>query len=57
MLMHPQDKNNAQKKAGRAIISDKVKSYSDDPFVIKKGKQSKEFLDKHGFPKELLTKK
>ena len=55
--MHPNDKNKDLKKIGNAIISDKVKDYGNDPFVIKKNKQSKEFLEKHGFPQELITKK
>jgi hypothetical protein len=37
-------------------VSKDVKSYSNDPFVIQKGKESKAFLDKYGFPKELLKK-
>lgn len=40
----------------KAKTSKDVKSYSNDPFVIKKGKESKAFLDKYGFPKELLKK-
>ena len=41
----------------KAKVSDKVKDYGNDPFFVKKAKESKEFLQKHGFPKELLTKK
>lgn len=41
----------------KAKVSDKVKGYGDDPFFTKKAKESKEFLQKHGFPKELLAKK
>jgi hypothetical protein len=55
--MNQKDKNNTPKKLGRAIISDKVPSYANDPFVVRKGRESKEFLDKHGFPKELLEKR
>ncbi len=40
----------------KAKISKDVKSYTNDPFVIQKGKESKAFLDKYGFPKELLKK-
>jgi hypothetical protein len=54
--MLSKDKNSTPKKIGNAIISDKVKDYGNDPFVIKKAKQSKEFLEKHGFPKELVKK-
>jgi len=41
----------------RARVSHKVKDYGNDPFVLRKTKQSKEFLEKHGFPKELVNKK
>lgn len=34
-----------------------VKDYGNHPFFVDKAKQSKAFLDKHGFPKELLDKK
>ena len=37
------------------IVSKKVKDYGNDPFFVKKAKESKTFLEKHGFPKELLT--
>jgi hypothetical protein len=40
----------------KSKISKEVKSYSSDPFVIQKGKESKAFLDKFGFPKELVKK-
>lgn len=43
-------------KAG-VTVSKKVRSYANDPFVVKKAKESKAFLEKHGFPKELLVKK
>lgn len=43
----------AKKKKRKSVVgSDKVKSYGNDPFVIKKAKDSKIFLEKHGFPKE-----
>lgn len=31
-----------------------VKDYGNHPFFVNKAKKSKAFLDKHGFPKELL---
>lgn len=46
-----------RKKLGNAIISNKVKDYSNDPLVLKKVQESREFLSKHGFPKELIDKK
>jgi hypothetical protein len=46
-----------QKKLGNTTISDKIKDYGNEPFFIKKAKESKEFLEKHGFPKELLEKR
>lgn len=45
------------KKAGKSIVSKKVKDYGNDPFFVKKAKDSKTFLEKHGFPEELLSKK
>lgn len=55
--MHSNEKKKGVKKIGNAIISDKVRDYGNDPFVLKKAEQSREFLEKHGFPKELLNKK
>jgi hypothetical protein len=37
-------------------ISDNVKDYGNDPFFVKKAKESKVFLEKNGFPKELFGK-
>jgi hypothetical protein len=39
------------------IISDKVKDYGNDPFFVKKTRESKKFLEKNGFPKQALRKK
>ncbi len=47
----------AVKKPLKAIINKNMKSYENDPFVIKKNKESKAFLEKHGFPEELVNKK
>ena len=41
-------------KSSKIVISNKVKDYGNDPFVVKKGKESKKFLEKNGFPEELL---
>ncbi|TCS85815.1 hypothetical protein EDD80_11013 [Anseongella ginsenosidimutans] len=35
----------------------KVKDYGNDPYFVKKAADSKIFLEKHGFPEELLLKK
>ncbi len=41
----------------KAKVSNKVKDYGNDPFFVKKAKESKAFLEKNGFPKQLLLKK
>jgi len=35
-------------------ISDDVRDYSNDPTIIKRAQEAKEFLEKVGFPEELL---
>jgi hypothetical protein len=35
-------------------ISDEVRDYSNDPTFIKRAQEAKEFLEKVGFPEELL---
>jgi hypothetical protein len=40
-----------------AIISNNVKDHGNDPFVLKKAADSKAFLEKHGFPEEVISKK
>ncbi len=54
MLSEP--KKTTRKKS-KVKVSNKVKDYGNDPFFVKKAKESKEFLEKHGFPKERLLKK
>ena len=44
-------------KSAKVVISNDVRSYCNDPYVIKKGEESKKFLEKHGFPAELLKKR
>ncbi|MFL9482492.1 hypothetical protein ACI6Q2_06905 [Chitinophagaceae bacterium LWZ2-11] len=51
------NKNKKQKKATKNIISNKVKDYGNDPVFLKKAEESKKFLEKHGFPNEILLKK
>lgn len=38
-------------------VNSKVADYGNDPFFVNKAEKSKAFLDKHGFPKELLNRK
>ena len=47
-------KKNQKKVAINAKISSDVKDYSNDPYFIKKANESKDFLEKHGFPEELM---
>lgn len=56
--MTSENKNNrAKKKQPGTKRHSKVKDYGNDPFFIKKAEQSKAFLEKHGFPEELVSKK
>ncbi len=55
--MEAAEKKQAIKNQSKTIVSDKVKDYSNEPFFVEKGKASKAFLDKHGFPKELVEKR
>ena len=43
--------NKKQKGNTKAIVDPKVKDYGSDPFFVKKANESKQFLDKHGYPK------
>lgn len=51
------NKKPAKSKPSGIKKARKVKDYGNDPFFIKKTEESKIFLEKNGFPKELLTKK
>ena len=50
-------KRGVKKKAVPAKSKPKVKDYDNDPYFLKKDEQSRVFLEKHGFPEELLRKK
>jgi len=50
-------KKEIKRKTSKGKRTKKVKDYGNDPFFVKKAEDSKAFLEKHGFPKELLTKK
>ena len=38
-------------------VDSNVKDYGNQPYFVKKANKSKAFLDKHGFPKDLLQKR
>ena len=42
-----------EKEYNNIIVSDKVRSYADEPFFIKKEEKAKEFLRKHPLPGHL----
>ena len=46
-----------KKHQKRTKVNHKAKNLGNDPFFIKKAKESKKFLEKHGFPEELLARK
>jgi hypothetical protein len=39
-----------EKGYGHAIVSDKVKSYADDPYFVKKAEEARETLKRVGLP-------
>jgi hypothetical protein len=43
-------KNEKQKVNLKAIVNPKIKGYGNDPAFVKRANESKQFLDKHGFP-------
>jgi len=45
--------NQKERKRSAVLVSPKIRDYGNEPFVIKKADESKEFLDKHGFPAAL----
>lgn len=54
-MQTPNDnKPNAQKKVGNAIVSKDVRDYGNDPFFVKKADDSQKFLEEHGFPEAYL---
>ena len=45
-----------KKTMSRTItVSDKVRDYSNEPFVIEKNRKAKELLEKYGFPEEFKS--
>ena len=57
MNMNAVTKKQTSEKPSKLKISDKVKNYGNNPYFVKKADESKAFLEKHGFPKELLDKR
>ena len=56
-LQEKTDSNNElpqSRKRPKVKASGNVKDYSNDPFFVKKADESKAFLEKHGFPKEIM---
>jgi len=43
-------KGTRERAYGYATVSDKVKSYADDPYFVKKAEQAKETIKKFGLP-------
>jgi hypothetical protein len=56
-MLSDANKKQIKSKPSRTKRAKKVKDYGNDPFFIKKAEESKAFLEKNGFPKELLTRK
>lgn len=50
-------KSNRTQKTEKSVVSKKVRDYGNDPFFIKKANESQAFLEKHGFPEDLLKKR
>jgi hypothetical protein len=50
-------KKQSKRTPSKTKLANKVKDYGNDPFFVKKAADSKSFLEKTGFPKELLTRK
>lgn len=44
--------NKPLKKAIKERVSDTIRSYENDPLVIKKNAAAKSVIEKYGFPKE-----
>ncbi len=40
----------------KGTISKDVKDYGNDPYFVKKADDSQAFLEKHGFPEEILKR-
>jgi len=50
-------KNGKGKVIKEAVVSDKVKDYSKEPFFIKKAESAKKVIQKYGIPKHFAAGK
>lgn len=44
-------KKDSQKGSSKAVVKSTVRDYGNEPFFVKKANESKQFLQKNGFPK------
>jgi len=49
-------KKAAQDALHTDVVSDKVRSYADEPYFVKKAEKAKEFLRQHPIPERYLKK-
>jgi hypothetical protein len=47
-------KSVSQIKLAKATLSKEINDYTNDPTLLKRAQEAKEFLEKYGFPEELL---
>lgn len=52
-MLSTNKKKNRKAQSSAAKKQRKAKDYGNDPFFVKKAEESKIFLEKHGFPKDL----
>ncbi|WP_165823803.1 hypothetical protein [Pseudochryseolinea flava] len=45
------EKKHIQKVGSKAVVNSTVRDYGNEAFFVKKANDSKQFLEKHGFPK------
>ena len=45
------EKKHIQKGSSKGVVNSTVRDYGNEPFFVKKANDSKQFLEKHGFPK------
>lgn len=45
------NEKNIQKVGSKAVVNSTVRDYGNEAFFVKKANDSKQFLEKHGFPK------